>query len=480
MSLPIVEGAGLAAQEASYMDKQMQESILQSRRNTKLTLKFQAGSRIEDIIDRMFHVGYNKKSPQKRALQRGMTKDQTSLEADCFMNIEDAYSIEPRRKLYSKNTQKDEHYLKKLVNFQSSKVAILGKGAFIGDQELYYNVEAHKMYVCDKPSLLIYIPKAFYYQMFIQQKKAYFSDINKSLLLKNSLFGNLGLNLEMVAYLFASYSLVTLRRGERLLKTRNKGSSCSFFYILISGIVKVHLDKVTSQQTLMEGHEALTAKEDNDLGPLQIYRRKVIDKKPKTYLLLEPHSVIFLEELLKTEEDPCDPLVEDLLFTAETVEATLIKIPAWIMTEYVRTSAELKDRAEFLHNQFLGQIKGNFQKPLIFCGPLSRPDKVTARPKGLLKAKCTNSSDPVPNIDLVVENINLLNSLRRSDSSKDRLNRSKVYSMKVRTDARTVNCLKNFSFSTIWQIEANQKSNFGNLSEGSESLKAWISTRVYE
>lgn len=399
-----------------------------ARRNTKLTLTFNAGAKVDDIIDRMFIKTQKTVSGNKRSLQRAHSTDQGGLELEQFLNTGETYSMEPRRKLYSKNTQRDDHYIKKLNNFLTSKLASYGKGSFVGEQELYYNIEAQKTYVCEKPSKIIFIPKSFYYQVFIKLKKYYFAQMNRNLFVNNGLFGNLGMNLDVVTILIGSFAKTTIKRGDVLHRATNSSTDSSFFFILIEGTLRVDLlpKDMTPDVGNKFGVDSQRSKDEHE--SIEKYRKKVPQRNSQTCILIEPFSVIFVDELLKKEEDCAGISIGNLIYTAESVEVTLLKLPSWVFTESVRNNRDLKDRIIYLLNQLKMSLDSKTPIQSIKVTRETTSSKSKYRPCGLLKAKCVGQEDPVPHIDLIVENIALLRSIERPKTSKEKLERAKTYS----------------------------------------------------
>lgn len=177
------------------------ELSMQVNPNVKMTFDSQKSVNMDELIGRLFRKRKGISAKRGGVLLRKKSKEITDYDRELLMDDRTVYRMERRRKLNLVEDKEDAEYTNKLREFKQSKVKEYNKWSLIGEQELYYNIASQKMAIANQESWILFIPLSFYTQIFSKFSKNLYSSVNKSLLVKNRLFGDAKLSLDLIAKL---------------------------------------------------------------------------------------------------------------------------------------------------------------------------------------------------------------------------------------------------------------------------------------
>lgn len=331
------QGTGLSRQYSIELSMQVNQHV-------KMTFDSQKSVNMDELIGRLFRNRKSISAKRGGVLLRKESKEIPDYDRELLMDDRTVYRMERRRKLNLVEDKEDAEYTKKLRQFKQSKVKEYHQWSLICEQELYYNIASQKMAIANQESWIIFIPLSFFSQIFSKFSKNLYSSVNKCLLVKNRLFGDAKLSLDLIAKLLGTFSIVEMKRGEQFRETKPGVKDGQYFYILCSGAVKVTeyparkaLKNLDVDQTDYK-YPTTTNYLVNNSSTNKPFRPS------NSHILLESFSVLNSTSLLPASE--CQPTTAtlDLLYTVDSQSARLLKLPAWHIGRHVSRDADLQTR----------------------------------------------------------------------------------------------------------------------------------------
>lgn len=151
--------------------------------------------------------------------------------------------------------------------------------------------------------------------------------------------------------------------------------------------------------------------------------------RPKnTYeMLLESFSVINPAALLEVEEANFEKDLLELVYTVESLNVQLLKIPAWIVNRFLSYNQVLNERLFLIRDHFQKVLSGKKTEPMLQKWKCSKTSDFNSHPKSFLRAKQTCNSSKVNETAMIVDNTITLSQIHRQTKAQLNAHKAKLF-----------------------------------------------------
>ena len=395
--------------------------------NIRMDFDFNKAGNMDEIISRLFNKRRGLNNKRGGLFIKRISKEQTTYDRESLLDDEMTYRMGQRRKLIMKSSLESPAFQNKLNQFKQSRVASHSEGALVGEQELYFNIVSQKMTVALQDTWIIYIPQIFYAQAFSKLTKDHYSRLSRNLFVENGLFGCAKLSVDLIAALLGSFAEVTMRRGEQIRESRGSAKEGQYVYVLCDGSVKVSVARTNGSSQDVK---------DQVVSRLDLSRAEFLKNRPRgagcgpknTHeMLLESFSVINPAALLEVKDANFEKDLLELVYTVESLNAQLLKIPAWIVNRFLNNNQMLNERLFLFRDHFQKVLSGKKTEPQLQKWKCSKTSDFNSHPKSFLRAKQTCNSSKVSEAAMIVNNTIALSQIHRQTKAQLNAHKARLF-----------------------------------------------------